>query len=914
MKLPKPPGSGLPKPPGAADPAPAVTPAPTLAPEAAAANPPEPAPAAPKPRYSVKAPPPPAAAAPAPAAPRVARKPFKLDRRFLYGALAVVVVLAVAVFVQAKVRKAGLIPSENELLEAAGRQLIRRDDGRRLVSAKAVNIRAEDNSARFDLALRTEQTEPLFAEVDALPALREAGFTPEAQTRLETLRSRTSGLGEAGDAAVLALPRLIRQTVARGTTINYKASGQSARANDGPAHLASLDEIVPLTPVPEGRIRAAYPADALDAGDPSTAERLRQLVADTPALLARAEAAVAAAEQRQIEQRAARLAVFAEGALFTGTATRLNDQSVHALAFQIVKRDESRRRIEVLLRNDGGWSIARRFTGEYQLPDKPGEPATLQLTTGSGQALPGTGPFLEWNEGWTFTLRLEGGAWETKAGNWAYKFTRATDAARESEIARWAEDETKLRALFPPGGCLVLENTIQSESFVEQLVLSVTKSDADGLPVDALLASKNGLWKRKVRLQLITHRHANEGRPLRFILNARDNVGKFDNLRILGINDDMNWRFSFDGEALTWAGFYAYSRALTLRPVAKSTVDAWREEARQNAEAVTRLITPKAVFKGSTLSRDGSYSSRVTLAIRRVTPSGPLYEVTAVITSDEDPRIRRGLRGMLDPYGASLSFQATQEGTLQSGGRLQEWWFKSDGKWSFDFEVGPEGTLKGKAEQNWTLDLSATDTATTAHTPAGQMPADPAQAPPLLIDALPSRSGGYVNTGSGWQSLPVFTRSFRPVRAAPTPGMTLGTPIPVGIFTFNAPPALLSGLIRINGESLIGPAKPLTLRSSELQGFAVRGRLKNIAPPYRGQHAKALLARVDEVETGLWAATAVMKLGESTISVAENYTTDATFAEPAENVLTVQPAPLPLPPGIYVLATADDAYLIILTP
>ncbi|HEY9249260.1 MAG TPA: hypothetical protein VIO38_09020, partial [Rariglobus sp.] len=596
-------------------------------------------------------------------------------------------------------------------------------------------------------------------------------------------------------------------------------------------------------------------------------------------------------------------------ALFIGTATRINDQSVQPLAFQIVKRDEARRRIEVLLRNDGGWSIARRFTGEYQLPDKPGEPATLRLATDPAQARPGTGPFLEWNESWTFTLRLEGDTWETKADNWIYKFTRATDATREAEIARWTEEETKLRALFPPGSCLLLESAVQAESFVEQLVLSVTKSDADGLPVDASLSSKNGLWKRKVRLQLITHRHANEGLPLRFILNSQDRLSQFGILSILGVEGEPNWRFSFDGAALGWAGFWSYSRRITLSPVAKSTVDAWHEEARRSAEAVTRLIAPKTVFKGSTLSGDGSYSSRVTLAIRRVTPSGLLHEVTAVITSDEDPRIRRGLRGMFDPYAASLSFNATEEGTLQSGGRLQEWWFKSDGKWRFDFEVSPDGILKGKAYGNWTLDLSATGhAATAANAPDGQA------APPLSIDALPSRSGGYVNTGSGWQSLPVFTRSFKSVRAAPSPGMTLGTPIPVGVFTFSAPPSLLGSLIRINGEALAGPAKPLTLGSSGIQGFAVRGRLKNIAPPYRGQHPKALLARVDEVEPGLWAATVAMKLGESTISVEESYHTDATFAEPAENVLTVQPASLPLPPGTYVLATGEDAYLVNLTP
>jgi hypothetical protein len=167
--------------------------------------------------------------------------------------------------------------------------------------------------------------------------------------------------------------------------------------------------------------------------DPDDMKRLTALVADHVAYAAKVQAAAVALAAELERDRQKRVEGFTQllrpGTLFTGTIIDGGADVPLPIIVELTDSSATTRRVSALVRNDGGWTDARTFQGEWTA-DAEAEACTLTLDSRTDQLIAKAGPLLEdyGRQSIALTIRPDGSAVGT-TGNRPFTRIDPTGAA-----------------------------------------------------------------------------------------------------------------------------------------------------------------------------------------------------------------------------------------------------------------------------------------------------------------------------------------------------------------------------------------------------------------------------------------------------------------------------------------------------
>ncbi len=578
-----------------------------------------------------------------------------------------------------------------------------------------------------------EKTRGLFADPNAAKIASAAGLAgfPSDPARTSVLKVATAAGASTG---------------LQGVVMARRVSGRWS---------FSLEEIHPVGLPLAGQPRASFGTSTYVAGVKADDDALRALATSYLAAGDRMAAARTRYEAQLAAERAARvaalLALVKPGTLYRGTAIRQYDQHTWPVFLEITGVNADTAEVKARLRNDGGWSDAREFTGTYASVDGD-DTLRLSLGTRSDQMIQGAGPFLGDTGEWTIPFTLDSqGVLKGQTSSFVYRLTRlsgAEAAAVKTELeAPFAAALEASRAGLVYHGAAVSKRSQASEP----ILLEFVRQENDGALLAAKIETIDGVHRqRSLQGTVETNVYRGGDHLIRLRMSRQDHDPQVSNGSIFGFDwNDLTLMMRPEGNQLVGEDASFTYRLTRATPEYLARLSAAKAEAHRRFASVIR---PGAVYDGTVSDRSGFATSlRVrilsmdtsdrTLAVRfesRV-QYGVYHEMSG--TYDEDSGlIKLGStgKGVFNPNGVlrvpffsqNATFQAVLAvGKTAIGGQLQIW---SD-SWTFNFPVGAVLTP-----------AAAADAAAGANID-----------PTTGLPAFPSAQGAYILTDAGWKALPM---------------------------------------------------------------------------------------------------------------------------------------------------------------
>jgi hypothetical protein len=312
---------------------------------------------------------------------------------------------------------------------------------------------------------------------------------------------------------------LLEERAHQGQEVVFNVSYGATRKSKG-----VWDITVECTPVgskPAGRPKSSFMGNILIVSDPHAVASLQDLVDKQFAFDEKVAAAREQFQDALRKEQEARVAHFAEfvkpGSLFTGTATSRNGETYPlSLEFTAASGSTSRR-VQALLRNDGGWQDTRSFQGDWDV-DASAERMVLALRSPASQAMPGAGPFLSAGDAWMLELTASADSTELygQTSGYSYKFeaVAAADVARVRSELR-ASHQAYLDATAPG---MVYRGTVSYvyTQSVENVFLHFVRQEDNGAQLIAVLEStEHPAWRRYLRGSVVSSKYRSGGKPVR---------------------------------------------------------------------------------------------------------------------------------------------------------------------------------------------------------------------------------------------------------------------------------------------------------------------------------------------------------------------------------------------------------------
>jgi hypothetical protein len=416
-------------------------------------------------------------------------------------------------------------------------------------------------------------------------------------------------------------------------------------------------------PGPQGEPRSAFKGPTYVAGDTQDDGRLRKLVADvetlakqkTPASLSLPPAQLADVEGR----RSAFLATLAPGRILRGLATETGLEQGTTLYLEIVdvSRDGG---VRALLRNEGGWELARSFLGTVG-PVESFEAAALTLVSHPNQAVRGGGPVLEDAQAWSLALRwnpAQGLSGESRHYDFQFQFISDQEASEaRASLAREYDSAVDATA---PGTLLIGSATARASGASEPILLRFMTREGRGTTLGARIESTTQTWQRSLGGTILANSRRSGGDPIRLEADANSAVQVAPPESVFGWRDGLQIRFGADqGSLLGEDEHFTYKLAVA------TGADLHRLE----AERQERLAHLAAIFRPG-IALDGTFHEEQGFTtVARIEVEG-VDRQTGVVSAQIDSRGRLGVhrefKGNFDPSGSALVLTATERGSFRA--------------------------------------------------------------------------------------------------------------------------------------------------------------------------------------------------------------------------------------------------------
>ena len=667
-------------------------------------------------------------------------------RIWLGGTIAIVLALA-GYFVWQKIHNH---PSDSALLACLDREV---GAGKaRFSKLERNDVPTGNDRVQGALVAHGSVAEPLYTAVDTSAYLR-SEFNWDARPLAEARRllAGASGPRIREIAGLVEDPpdplkvAILREVSARAAPVVYRCSLWAERGANG--WTLRLTEGRFDGDAPAGEPRSTYTGKTYIAGDATDAAALRALIEQQQKFCQRI---VAARDQYQEERRRTRderlaryASLFQPGTLFTGSVTLRRNQQSAALVLELVDLKGATRQVAALLRNDGGWSDARKFQGEWRT-DADAETLSLVLGTRSDQALRGAGPILDLVDTWNIAFQVDAdGNLLGTSNDYEYRFVRVPAAQVAGVKAELTA--TQVAALAASAAGVVYQGVAvaRRDQASESVLLRFTRQENDGALLAASLESaEHPSWHRTLRGTVATNRYRNGDQPIRLRLSRGDNTRRAPDRSVFGWGGDLALALRVDDAQLTGEDevfTYRFTR-LSVEQVQQLAADRASRE-----QKFFNLVRAGAVYDGTV--RDGTgFISRVRL--RFIAIDQGEGSLTAAIDSREQNGVFHEWKGAFDAAEGILALGSSGRGHFNPNGNLRVPFLSRHGSFRLNLTLDETGFTGELVDYNdWRLLFPAR----ARTTPMGAGPAvDPATGLPVF----PASSGAYVLAEGRWQPLP----------------------------------------------------------------------------------------------------------------------------------------------------------------
>jgi hypothetical protein len=272
---------------------------------------------------------------------------------------------------------------------------------------------------------------------------------------------------------------------------------------------------------------------------PADVARLKENLVQKAAYAAKVQAAATALSAELERDRQVRIEAFVRllqpGTLFTGVAVDAVHADAQRLVLEVADSSATTHRVSAVLRNDGGWSDARPFQGEWTL-GADDEACALTLRTRTADRIEGAGPWLEDHSDRSITLQIRAdGTATVSPGNWQLR--RIDPAAAADLKAEFSRPIAESLAATKVGALYRGTATSRVRGTTETLLLRFIEQSPDGALIRATLASTTVPGQaRSFRGTIIGNTYRAGRTRIRLRSLDNDRVREADSKSALGIN------------------------------------------------------------------------------------------------------------------------------------------------------------------------------------------------------------------------------------------------------------------------------------------------------------------------------------------------------------------------------------------
>lgn len=608
------------------------------------------------------------------------------------------------------------------------------------------------STLQLDITAKATSQEPLYSTIDTADFLVTAltinqGAVREAKTLMDAknaARLRELAKLETIPTDPLTIP-VVRETAPRGASGEFHGILTAYRA-DG-EWVFTLNGGNWITGAPEGKPRKSLLSGTIVSGSQADEQRLRSAVESYLECAAKLQAASKQFEAELAKERQAKINEFltrlAPGSLYRGTAVRRNDGRTTPLYLEIVETKADSRRVSARLRNDGGWSDARRFQGEWKA-NTDTEAFTLTLTTGPRDAIRDAGVFLQDSDGYSIVFDCgKDGALTGQSHSFDYRFMLVPADEVEMARAELVGDFTQLMNATKVGSTFLGAAISKKNDSSERVLLRFTRQENDGALIQAVLRSPDrASWTRELNGTLISNRYRSEGRPLRLVMaseSARKSARE-DSVFRATRRDGLQLNLMLEGSSLVGEDDMFHYK---LAPAEAEQIAIIDREQSARERRFTEIVQAGAAYDGVARDTQG-FSTRVRLRIKRVEAGSNTLQV--VFESLQQGGIFHAMSGSFDIDAGTIGLGSSGEGKFNPSGYLRLPIFSRDAVFKASLELG-EKDLKGVLVDQWN---SQTDWSFAFPLlQQGEAPVATSQAP-----TFPRQTGAYVWIDGQWVALP----------------------------------------------------------------------------------------------------------------------------------------------------------------
>jgi hypothetical protein len=498
---------------------------------------------------------------------------------------------------------------------------------------------------------------------------------------------------------------------------------------------------------PKGEPRTAFPEASHFAGDPKGDAQLRRQLADFEDYAGRVAAASRVLESGRAQAASGRQAAFLEpiapGRVFRGMATEDGMEQGTPLYLEITGVSPGNG-VSAVLRNEGGWHLARAFEGSWSA-DEAFEHPMLALSSSPRQAVPGGGPFLE--DAQTLSLDL---AWDPGRGlsgrvrRYRVRFEALSPREAKEVAAGLGREFSGAEAAMRPGLLYIGTATLRSTGASEPILLRIGSRSEDGGSFDARIESTAQAWRRPARGTISGNARRSGGYPIRIETDGGDVASGAPGDSVLGFRDDLEILLSVrEGTLKGEDAQFSYR----LEPALDSDLRRLAGERQERASRLMEIFRPGISFDG-TLREEQGFRTPARLEVDSADPR--TGAVTGRIRSLSRKGIFREFAGSVDADADAVVLEATSRGRLHSDD-FDVPFLKTAAPATLSLTLGEasiEGRIQGVAA--WTMDFPCRDFAAARVEPASPgSPPGPSPYPPF-----PTEDGAYALHKGAWERLP----------------------------------------------------------------------------------------------------------------------------------------------------------------
>lgn len=528
----------------------------------------------------------------------------------------------------------------------------------------------------------------------------------------------------------------LRTATPAGTKYTFTGSFRADRGDHG--WQLQSERLTRNSGEPRGQPRKAFAGPTVIIDDPAELKKLQGLAAAQAALPAKVEdGRQAFLKERQAQQEkiiADLLETLQPGTVYAGTVAPASGTPAKVF-LEFTSLNAKSRQLAATLRNDGGWTDQRPFTGTFTF-DPDTETLSVTLDTAAKAAIRDGGPVLSDNEGWRQIFQLNGSALTARDNRRSFALTRLS--AEETAKARNEVDAEGAALREATRAGLIYRGTVRSHdgSHSAEYLLRFRQQDADAGVIAAVLEpTAHEGWRRVFRGTVIASRYRAQGTPIRLDSRAGESVKLAEKTSPVGFNRDLPASLKLVNGHLQGD---AQDFSFDLAPLSAAEIARIEAAEAERAKSLLALVKAGTGFPGSARLDSKSYNEKVRLRFRKVEDQGA--SIDAVLESLERPGIFREFTGALNPAEKRIVLTATGKDRARAASR-----------------AGIRLPLLARASGDHVLSLELTSDGFAGENQSWKLSFPAAGAVALTGDGtgdFPGESGAYVWSGTAWLPLP----------------------------------------------------------------------------------------------------------------------------------------------------------------